>query len=92
MRFFYFEISKRKYCHPSRRLTPVQDVAHSFCTEAEIQMRIADRRIFLKKTNQLLERRHFACVMGQRAPVDLFWKEHKWEITKYLELSIFDIV
>ena len=30
-------------------LTLVQDVAHSLCNEAETQMRIADRRIFLKK-------------------------------------------
>lgn len=71
---FYFEISKRKYCHPSRRLTLVQDVAHSFCTEAEIQMRILDRRIFFLKNEPaaLLERRRFARVMGLRAPVDLF--------------------
>lgn len=33
-------------------LTLVQDVAHSLCNEAETQMRIADRRIFLKKTKQ----------------------------------------
>lgn len=46
---FYFESSKRKYLCTLCRLTLVQDVAHSFCTEAETQMRIADRRIFLEK-------------------------------------------
>lgn len=34
-------------------LTLVQDVAHSLCNEAETQMRIADRRIFLKKKKKI---------------------------------------
>ncbi len=50
MRAFILKALNGTLFNTSCRLILVQDVAHSFWTEAETQMRIADRHIFLKRT------------------------------------------
>lgn len=57
----YFESLKRKKFYKPGHLTVVQDVAQSFFFEAESQMRVAYRRIFLNP-NQLFCHK-LACYM-----------------------------
>lgn len=82
-------------------LTLVQDVAHSLCNEAETQMRIADRRIFLKKKKKNQSKTksgpaplhlNTRCHTAQRAARCFYSEkigEHKWELITCLERSRF---